>query len=131
MLTAQQFVVDREAQLQLLNEELGHRLKNQLSIVQARLLGSEFTARGRVVKVKGQGHDVELTVEIPHGRMQDFLRLAVKTDPPLMNATMSLTANLRLPPGEQGVAQKLSMEGMVDLRGVRFNNPRTLQPTHL
>lgn len=95
-----------------------------LDPVQARLAGSEFTVSGKVVKVEHRGHDIELDVDIPRGRMQDFLRLAVKTNPPLMNGTLGMKAKLHIPPGDVRVAAKLSMAGSFHLTGVRFNDPR-------
>ncbi|MGI4828116.1 MAG: hypothetical protein ACRYFU_08000 [Janthinobacterium lividum] len=93
-----------------------------LEPVHARLAGSEFTASGKIVTIKGQGHDVELDVDIPHGRMQDFLRLAVKTNPPLMNGILTMHARLHIPPGKTRVPEKLSMAGTFHIAGVQFNN---------
>ncbi len=93
-----------------------------LQPVHARLADSEFIVTGKVVKVDHQGHDIQLDVEIPRGKMQDFLRLAVKTNPPLMNGTLAMRAKLHIPPGNVRVLEKLSMAGDVHLTGVRFNN---------
>jgi hypothetical protein len=93
-----------------------------LDPVHARLLQSEFTASGKVVKVKGQGHDIDLDVDIPHGRMQDFLALAVKTRPPLMNAVIAMRGHLHIPPGPQRVPLKLQLAGAFQLHDVEFNN---------
>ncbi len=49
-----------------------------LNAVAARLGGTDFTAKGAVVNVKGQGHFIDLDVDVPHGRIEDFLALAVK-----------------------------------------------------
>ncbi len=95
-----------------------------LEHVHARLLGSDFTTSGKVVKMQGKGHDIQLDVDIPHGRMQDFLRIAVKTDPPLMNGTLSMKARLHIPPGHERVAAKMEMAGSFQVTGVRFNNTR-------
>lgn len=94
-----------------------------LDPVQARLQGSDFTAQGRVVRVKGQGHDIALDVDIPHARMQDMLELGVKTNPPLMNGVLSMKAKLHIPPGPARVSQKVELAGAFQLREVHFNNP--------
>ncbi len=86
--------------------------------------GSAFTVTGKVVKIKGQGHDIQLNVDIPHGRMGDFLRLAVKTSPPLMNGILALHATLHIPPGHIPVPEKMSMAGAFTLTNVQFNNLR-------
>lgn len=95
-----------------------------LQPVHAWLAGSAFTTAGRVVRVKGQGHDIQLDVDIPHGRIQDFLHLAVRTSPPLMNGTLAMRARLHIPPGNLPVPEKLSLAGAFTINGVRFNNPR-------
>lgn len=94
-----------------------------LDPVQARLEQSDFTAQGKVVTVKGQGHDIDLNVDVPHGRMQDFLELGVKTRPPLMNGIISMKAHLQIPPGQERVPQKVQLAGTFQLHNVRFNNP--------
>jgi hypothetical protein len=95
-----------------------------LDPVQARLLHSDFTAQGTVVRVKGKGHDIALDVDIPHARMQDFLQLGVKTDPPLMNGLLSMKAKLHIPPGPARVSQKIELAGTFHLVDVRFNKPQ-------
>ncbi|HEY4009344.1 MAG TPA: hypothetical protein VGM11_04270, partial [Acidobacteriaceae bacterium] len=93
-----------------------------LDPVHARLLNSEFTANGKIVVVKGKGHDIDLDVDIPHGRMQDFLQLGVKTRPPLMNGVLTMKAKLHIPPGNTRVPQKLELAGAFQLHDVRFND---------
>ncbi len=95
-----------------------------LQPVHARLAGSEFTTTGKIVKVKGQGHDIQLDVDIPHGRMQDFLRVAVKTSLPLLNGVLSMRAKLHIPPGRERVPVKMTMIGAFHLGGAVFNNKR-------
>ncbi len=95
-----------------------------LQPVSARLAASEFTVAGKVVKTGHRGHDIQLDVDIPRGRVQDFLHLAIKTDPPLMNGTLAMKARLHISPGDVRVLEKLSMEGGLHLTDVRFNNAR-------
>jgi hypothetical protein len=94
-----------------------------LQPVQARLGNSDFSAQGKVVRVKGQGHDIDLQVSVPHGRIQDFLELGVKTRPPLMNGIIGMKAHLHIPPGDARVPQKVQLAGTFQLHDVRFNNP--------
>ena len=94
-----------------------------LDPVQARLQNSEFTARGKVVTVKGKGHDIDMNVDIPHGRMQDFLEVGVKTRPALMNGILTMKGRLHIPPGETRVPEKMQLAGSFQLHEVRFNNP--------
>lgn len=93
-----------------------------LDPVQAHMLHSDFTARGKIVKVEHGGHDIELTVDVPHAHMQDLLQLAAKTDPPLMNGLASVKAKLHIPPGPARVSQKIQLAGSMQLHQVEFNN---------
>ncbi len=95
-----------------------------LEPVRARLASSFFTTRGKIVKIGGEGHDIQLDVDIPHGAMQDFLELAVKTDPPLLSGALNMHARLHIPPGRERVAEKLSLVGSFSLNAVRFNRPK-------
>ena len=94
-----------------------------LQPVHARLAGSGFATAGKIVKVKGQGKEIQLDVEIPHGRIQDFLRLAVKTSPPLLNGVLSMKARLHIPPGRERVPTKMSLAGTFHVSSAIFNNP--------
>ncbi len=108
-----------------------------LQPVRARLGDSAILASGHITKLRGQGHDIDLQVTIPNGRMQDLLRLATRTDPPLLNGDLTLQARLHLAPnpvsspaphsasGAASVADRLAMTGSFHLAHVRFNNPNT------
>jgi hypothetical protein len=93
-----------------------------LDPVQAHMLHSDFTCKGKVVLIKGAGHDIQMDVDIPHARMQDMLELGVKTDPPLMNGTLTMKAKLHIPPGPVRVPAKLELAGSFHLQQVQFNN---------
>lgn len=97
-----------------------------LDPVQATLLRSDFTARGKIVQIKGAGHDIQLDVDVPNARMQDMLQLGVKTDPPLMNGLLAMKAKLHIPPGPERVSKKVELAGSFQLHDVEFNN-RKLQ----
>jgi hypothetical protein len=94
-----------------------------LDPVQARLAQSDFTAQGKVVVVKGQGHDIDMNVVIPRGRIQDFLELGVKTKPALMNGVVAMRGHLDIPPGQARVPQKMQLTGTFQLHNFQFNNP--------
>jgi hypothetical protein len=99
-----------------------------LTNVQAKLLHSEFTTAGAVMRVSEangtRGHDIALTVDMPHGRMEDMLILGMKTDPPVMRGVLTMKANLHIPPGDVRVPQKLQLAGNLKIDGVVFNNPK-------
>ena len=94
-----------------------------LAPVRATLLHSQFTAAGTVMRIKGQGHDIALDINMPQGRMEDLLQLGMKTEPPVMRGAVRMKAKLHIPPGRQRVAQKLELAGRVQVRQVAFTNP--------
>ncbi len=96
-----------------------------LQPVHAKLGNSEFTCSGAVVNIKGQGHITDLDVDIPAGHLRDFLLLAVKTKPPVMDSTIGMKMHLRIPPGKESVTKKLQMKGSFTLRQIHFTNPET------
>ncbi len=95
-----------------------------LEAVDATLGESKLTARGAVLTIKGQGHRVKLDVDIPAGRIQDFLNLAVKTQPPVLTGVISTKTQLTIEPGKQSVTQKLKSSGSFELRDIHFTNPK-------
>jgi hypothetical protein len=94
-----------------------------LDPVRAHLLNSEFTARGVVKKIDKIGHDIALDVDMPNARIEDMLRLAVKTQPPLMRGALTMRTKLHIPPGPARVPQKLELTGKFNIRQVAFSNP--------
>src|SRR5579864_3020519 len=54
-----------------------------LQPVRARFLHSSFTAQGKVVRVNPHGHNIVLDVLLGHSRIEDLLKLGVRTDPPI------------------------------------------------
>jgi len=94
-----------------------------LDPVNARLLHSQFTARGTVAKIGHDGHDISLDVDMPNARIEDMLQLAVKTEPPLMRGALTMHTKLHIPPGSVRVAEKMQLAGRFNIRSVSFSNP--------
>jgi hypothetical protein len=94
-----------------------------LQPVEAKLGASEFSCSGEVVNVKGQGHIIDLDVDVPAGRIQDFLQLAVKTQPVVMTGVLAMKTKLHIRPGKESVTQKLGLNGSFTLKQMRFTNP--------
>jgi hypothetical protein len=94
-----------------------------LQPVEAKLGESEFTCSGAVVNVKGKGHIIDLDVDVPAGRIQDFLQLAVKTEPVVMTGVLAMKTKLHIRPGKESVTQKLGLDGSFTLRRMHFTNP--------
>ena len=93
-----------------------------LQSVNAKLGHSTFTCNGKVVNIKGQGHVIDLDVNIPAGRIEDFLMLAVKTTPVVMRGVIGTHAKLHIPPGKESVSQKMQMQGAFSLDQIQFTN---------
>jgi hypothetical protein len=94
-----------------------------LQPVHAVLGSSAFTCTGAVVNVKGKGHIIDLDVNVPQGRIEDFLQLAVKTQPPVMTGVMQTRTKLHIRPGKESVSQKMSLKGEFRLNGIAFTRP--------
>ena len=93
-----------------------------LAPVRATLLHSRFTAAGTVVNIRGQGHDIALDIDMPHGRIEDLLQLGMKTEPPLMSGAVTMKAKLHIPPGKMRVSQKLGLAGHLTIQNVELSN---------
>ena len=91
--------------------------------VVARLGESDFSCAGAVINVKGKGHIIDLDVNVPNGRIQDFLQLGVKTTPVVMTGRLTMKTKLHIPPGKESVTRKLGLKGGFTLREIHFTNP--------
>ena len=96
-----------------------------LEPVDARVLHSAFTARGKIVRMKSpQGHDIELEVSMNRAQIEDLLQLGVRTDPPVMNGSVSMRTKLSLPPGQEDIADRLRLAGTFHIPEGRFANEK-------
>ncbi len=107
-----------------------------LQPVQAQLAHSHFTVNGSVVKapdVRGgpHGHTITLDVVMNDARIEDFLRLAVRTDPPVLHGKLRMKARLLLPPGDVPVTDKLHLTGNFDVSGAYFGTDKVQQKINL
>jgi hypothetical protein len=98
-----------------------------LDEVNARLASSPIVAKG---KIEGQvgvdGRTIALDARVNGGRIEDFLRLAVNANPPLLKGYVSLTTTVKIPPGKRSVIEKLQLKGQFGLHEARFT-PRPIQ----
>jgi hypothetical protein len=95
----------------------------QLKPVKAKLLDSFFTASGSVVRVRTpHGHDVQLDVTVEQAHVQDFLKLGVHTDPPVMTGPVQMKVKMSLPPGSEDVADRLKLAGNFHVSSAHFSN---------
>jgi hypothetical protein len=94
-----------------------------LQPVDARLGDSDFSCAGAIINVKGKGHIIDLDVNVPNGRIQDFLQLAVKTTPVVMTGRLTTKTKLHIHPGDESVSKKIRLRGGFTLREIHFTNP--------
>ncbi|MFL6546740.1 MAG: hypothetical protein ACJ8LM_16380, partial [Candidatus Udaeobacter sp.] len=95
-----------------------------LQPINARLRNSSFTTSGAVVNIKGKGHTIDLDVDVSSGHLEDFLDLAIKSEPPIMTGVIATRTKLHISPGKESVTKKLSFRGSFSLRNMHFTNPQ-------
>ena len=59
---------------------------------------------------------------IDRGRLEDVLKLAVKTPKPPMQGALKLSTRFVLPPGDRDVVEKLRLNGQFTIAGGRFTS---------
>lgn len=113
-----------------------------LQPVQATLGKSHFTVQGKIVGLRTaeaassgasvrigaapprKGHEILLTVEVPRGQMEDFLRLTSKSGSPLLTGSLALKTSLEIPPGKEPVHQRIRLKGSFLLDDAQFTDPK-------
>jgi len=96
-----------------------------LQPVNARILNSWLVAKGSVVRMKNPpGHRVELDVVMQKGRIDDLLKLAIRTDPPIMTGLVHLQTKFDLAPGKEDIANRLNLAGKFEVSGAHFSNDK-------
>ena len=94
-----------------------------LEEVDASFLNTSIVAKGGVVgEPHKQGRTVTLDLTMSQGRLEDVLRLAVKTPKPPMIGALRLTTTFVLPPGDDDVVKKLRLNGRFTIADTRFTN---------
>jgi hypothetical protein len=94
-----------------------------LKRIDATLGGSQFSCSGAVINEKGRGHNIKIKVDLPDGNIQDFLKLAVKSEPAEMSGLVTADADLDIEAGDDSVSQRMKMKGSFTLRQIHFTNP--------
>src|SRR6202140_1091965 len=94
-----------------------------LQPVKAKILNSGLVANGSVGRTTDpNGHRVVLDVVIENGKIEDLLKLAVRTDPPIMTGLVRLKTKFDLPPGEPDFPIRLRLAGNFQVSGAHFTN---------
>jgi hypothetical protein len=99
-----------------------------LDSIDARFFNTSLLAKGGVYDVEGlKGRIVTLDVEIPDGRLEDVMQLAVKTPTSPMTGALKLSTKFTLPPGDRDVVEKLELDGVFSIDDGRFTNQEVQQ----
>jgi len=93
--------------------------------VDAMLAHSHIVASGDVVRAQGMpGHDITLDVTVAPARIDDMLKLGVKTEPPVMTGDLTMHTKFHLPPGQGTVLDRLHLQGNFEITNVHFTSDK-------
>jgi hypothetical protein len=91
--------------------------------VRARLGSSSFEVSGSVARgALEKNKEIALDAEVRSARLEDFLWLAVKGRVPPMTGRISTSSNIRIPPGAGSVMDRIELNGIFTLNGVKFTS---------
>jgi hypothetical protein len=94
-----------------------------LERVEARLNNSTIVARGSVTRTEDiKGRHVALDIQVNGARLEDLMRLAVKSDQPPLVGRIDLSTQFLLPAGDGDVIDRLQLEGTFRLAQARFTS---------
>ncbi|HEY2118694.1 MAG TPA: hypothetical protein VGH37_05870 [Candidatus Acidoferrum sp.] len=91
--------------------------------VRAVLGNSMIIANGSVVLQRAkQGHLINLDVDAPAARLEDILKLAMKSDKPPLTGPIKLRTKLVIPPSKEKAIDKLLLDGDFDADDAHFTS---------
>jgi hypothetical protein len=94
-----------------------------LDAVEARLIESAILASGAVVRTADvKGRHVTLDVRIDRGRLEDLMKLAVRTGASPLTGRIDVKTKFVLPAGPQDVIDRLQLDGEFSLAQARFTS---------
>jgi hypothetical protein len=89
----------------------------------AHFLDTTLICNGGVVKAhEGKGREIVLDVTADHARLEDLMRLAVKSKGAMMSGSVRLSTKFDLPPGKDEIADRLLLDGQFGIGGAQFAN---------
>jgi AsmA-like C-terminal region len=91
--------------------------------VKATLVHSLIIAEGQVVRMpEKHGHYISLDTTVQKGRIQDFLSLAINSDKPFLTGPVKIKAKLSIPPGQEHVIEKMTLDGTFTVDNGKWSN---------
>lgn len=96
-----------------------------LDPVNAKFLSSEFVCNGGVVRVDGQtAKTVDLYATATQARMEDILQLIMGDKKPMLTGAVDFRSKIVIPPGQQPVLEKLSLNGTFKILAAQFTSSK-------
>jgi hypothetical protein len=97
-----------------------------LKHVAARFLRSRLDVDGEVVdKTPKHGRTISLNAVAAQARVEDFLVLAVDSNPPVMTGTAKIHARVLVGEGSEDIIERLSLSGQFDISRAHFTSDET------
>jgi hypothetical protein len=94
-----------------------------LKRVDAVLGSTKMSVSGGVIgKLGVEGRTISLDANIPNGRLEDLLRLTVKSSAPPLTGRIFMKTRIKIPPGERDVVDKLQLDGQFRIMAARFRS---------
>ncbi len=94
-----------------------------LQPVSADFLRSAVLANGGASGTKGvKGKTVALDIVVNQARLQDILKLAIKSSSNPMTGIISFKAKMIIPPGDKDIADKLQLDGQFGIGAAKFTS---------
>jgi hypothetical protein len=95
-----------------------------LERIDASFLDSSLVAKGAVVDDSPgvHGRSVKLDIDMQEARIEDLMRLSVKSERAPMTGALTLQTTFLLPPGETDVADRLQLDGRFSIASARFTD---------
>lgn len=97
-----------------------------LHSVQAHFLHTTLSTKGEVVDRDSAipGRSIDLQADSNNARAEDLIRLAVKTDQPVVYGPVKLRAHIRIPEEDKDLSDRLQVSSHFDLAQGHFTNAK-------
>jgi hypothetical protein len=92
--------------------------------VVAQFLNTTLICNGGVVRSPKGGKEIVLDVRTEQARVEDLLRLAVKSDHPFMTGAVRLSTKFDLPPGKEEIVDRLRLDGKFGIGAAQFTSEK-------